>query len=84
MKSDTKTIFLLLPTGITVRNFLTTGVIEQLLLMNQIKIIVFTFSPKTFKQYQIENEKIIVKKLPKTRAFTVSNALHIILKKKIF
>ncbi len=84
MKSDTKTIFLLLPTGITVRNFLTTGVIEQLLLMNQIKIIVFTFSPKTFKQYQIENEKIIVKKLPKTRAFTVSNALHIILKRRFF
>ena len=46
-----KTIFLLLPTGITVRNFLTTGVIEQLLLKDNIRILVFTFAPKTFTQY---------------------------------
>ena len=68
-----KTIFLLLPTGITVRNFLTTGVIEQLLLKDNIRILVFTFAPKTFTQYLNESKKFKVMKLDKCRTFTFSN-----------
>ena len=79
-----KTIFLLLPTGITVRNFLTTGVIEQLLLKDNIRILVFTFAPKTFTQYLNESKKFKVMKLDKCRTFTFSNFLHIILKRRFY
>tara|TARA_B100000427_G_scaffold317778_1_gene314222 strand:- start:545 stop:1924 length:1380 start_codon:yes stop_codon:yes gene_type:complete len=84
MSDSTKSIFLLLPTGITVRNFLTTGVIDELILRNSIKIIIFTFSPIDFIQYRPENDKIIIKKLSKRRIFTLSNILHVILKRRFF
>ena len=79
-----KTIFFLLPTGITVRNFLSTGVIDQLLSRNGIRIVIFTFSKISFKQYEIENKNLIIETFIKRRFFTIANFLHVILRRRFY
>ena len=54
-----KTIFFLLPNGITVRNFLNTGIIDALILKENIRLVIFTSSPSAFDKYR--NKNIIIK-----------------------
>ena len=79
-----KTIFFLLPNGITVRNFMSTGVIEQLILKDNIRIVVFTSFPQAFDKYKNQSEKIVIKKFITRQLFTLANLLHIILRRRFY
>ena len=51
MTSDSKIIFLLLPTGMTIRNFLTTRIVENILEKSSHKIICCLRNPEKYQNY---------------------------------
>ena len=78
-----KTIFFLLPNGITVRNFLNTGIIDELISKKNIRIVIFTSSPLAFEKYN-NNEKVIIKLFIKKRKISLSGLLNIILRRRFY
>ena len=78
-----KTIFFLLPNGITVRNFLNTGIIDELISKKNIRLVIFTSSPLAFDKYN-NNEKVIIKLFIKKRKISLSGLLNIILRRRFY
>jgi len=77
-----KTIFFLLPNGITVRNFLNTGIIDELISRKNIRLVIFTSSPLAFEKHN--NERVIIKSFIKRRKISLSGLLNIILRRRFY
>lgn len=79
-----KTIFFLLPTGITVRNFLFTGVLDRLLARDDLRVIAFTRMPDVFERYPVQSERFLFERLPDRRWYSVTNFLHAVLRRRFY
>lgn len=77
-----KTIFFLLPNGITVRNFLNTGIIDALISKENIRLVIFTSSPSAFDKYR--NKHIIIKSFIERNKMNLSNLLNVILRRRFY
>ena len=77
-------IFLLLPTGITVRNFLTTGILDRLLLQRDVLLVVFTRAPEVVRQHPIKSDRLIVERLPGRRVYSLTNLLHAVIRRRFY
>lgn len=79
-----KTILFLLPTGITVRNFLFTGVLDQLLVRHDVRVIVFTREPEVFEQHPVKSERLLVERFPDRRLDLFGKLLHAVLRRRFY
>jgi hypothetical protein len=79
-----KTIFFLLPTGITVRNFLFTGVLERLYARHDVRVIAFTRLPQVFERYPVKSERLLIDRFPPRRVYTLNNLLHAVLRRRFY
>ena len=77
-----KTIFFLLPTGITVRNFLSTGVISRLLTRDDLRVVAFTGTPEIADGHPQESEGLVLERLPKRGSSASTRFLHAVLRSR--
>lgn len=78
-----KTIFLLLPTGITVRNFLATDVINNLINNSTYRIVCYVHDHEKYQSYFV-HERVIYKKFIRRKKYTISNFFHLILRRRFY
>jgi CDP-glycerol glycerophosphotransferase (TagB/SpsB family) len=78
-----KSIFLLLPTGITIRNFLDTSVLKKVLENDDITIICYVSEPNKYSAY-LQHERVIFKKFIQRNKYSISNFVHLILRRRFY
>ena len=79
-----KSIFFLLPTGITVRNFLFTGVLDKLLARQDLCVVAITGLPEVFERCPVNSERLTFERLPCRRSCTFANLLHAVLRRRFY
>jgi len=74
-----KTIFVTLPIGLTVRNILFTGVLDNLVSREDVRVIAFTPVPDLAERYSNNNERLIFEPLPARHRYRITGLLNHVL-----
>jgi hypothetical protein len=80
-----KTILFLLPTGLSVRNLLATGVVEGLLKNRDVCVVVLTpEEPEDAKRYSRAGDRLIFERLPPRSSSAFTKFLHAVLRRRFY
>jgi len=79
-----KTVFVLLPASLTVRNFLYTGVLDRVAARDDVRVIAFTGVPDMSARYPQASERLLFEHLPKQPRYTLSRLLNRALRARFY
>lgn len=65
-----------LPIGLSVRNFLFTGVLEKLIASGGVRVVAFTAIPEIAEKYRSADDHLIFEPLPRFRRHTTTGAIN--------
>jgi len=79
-----KTIFFLLPTSITIRNFFFTGVLDRLVARHDVRVVAVTRAPDILTRYRVNSAKLLVERLPARRRYSIAYFLQGVLRRRFY
>lgn len=87
-----KTILFLLPTAMTIRNFIFTGILDKVMTLDDVRVVAVTYAPEVLKKYFQSNEKLFIEDLPdcnipgesRSTRYNINNFLHAILRRRFY
>ena len=79
-----QTILFLLPTSITVRNFLFTGVLDLLVCREDIRVVAVAPEPPTFEHFLKKKDRLVIESFPYSPVRTVSDVVHGALRRRFY
>lgn len=79
-----KTIFILLPTGFNVRNFLYTEVVDRLLDRVDLRVIAITQVPDIMELYPDKSERLLFRAFPGRASYSFNDLIHAVLRRRFY
>jgi len=79
-----KTIFFLLHSGIVVRNFLFTGILDKLLEKDDVRVVIFSRLTDVFEKKLTTSERLIIERFPDRNEYSMSRLFHSILRRRYY
>ena len=79
-----KTIFILLPTGFNVRNFLFTGIMDKLLDREDLRVIAVTRVPDITQLYPAMSERLLFRAFPAQASYSFTDFFNAVLRRRFY